>query len=36
MIKQCAGYSVHILTKVIGAVIYMTFSAKYVPEWMMM
>lgn len=36
MIKLYAGYSGHILTKVIGAVIYTTFSARYVPEWMMM
>lgn len=35
MIKRYAGYSGHILTKVIGAVIYMTFSARCVPEWTM-
>ena len=36
MIKRYAGYSGHILMKGIGAVIYTTFSARCVPEWMMM
>ena len=35
MIKQFVGYSGHILVKVIGVVIYTTFSARCVQEWTM-
>ena len=35
MIKMFVGFLEHILMKATGVEIYMTFSAKYVQEWMM-